>query len=88
MTRIDIRTEKLNLIKQLLKVKDEQLLMALKNMLEFGLLRQAETEQNDFWEELTDAQKQQIELSIKELDEGKGIPHEEVMAELRKKYRA
>lgn len=40
----------------------------------------------DFWDKLTDAQKKEIETALKELDEGKGIPHEKVMAKYKGKY--
>lgn len=36
----------------------------------------------DFWDTLPDAIKREVDLAIKELDAGLGIPHEEVM----KKY--
>jgi hypothetical protein len=36
----------------------------------------------DFWDTLTNAIKCEVDLTIEELDAGKGIPHEEVM----KKY--
>ncbi len=38
------------------------------------------------WEKLTDEQRQGIIHAIDEIDAGKGIPHEHVMAETRKKY--
>ncbi len=41
----------------------------------------------DFGDELSDAQKRQIEMSIRQFDNGEGIPHETVMRELRTKYR-
>jgi predicted transcriptional regulator len=40
----------------------------------------------DFWDELSEAQKAQIELAIQQLDAGQGIPHEEVMEKFRKKH--
>lgn len=40
----------------------------------------------DEWIGVTDTEKQEIETAIKELDLGKGIPHEQVMHNLRKKY--
>ena len=40
----------------------------------------------DFWDTLTVEQKEEIELSLKDLEEGKGIPHEEVMAKYKGKY--
>ena len=38
------------------------------------------------WEKLSEEQKQGILDSIEEIDNGKGIPHEKVMAKIRKKY--
>ncbi len=47
-----------------------------------------QTEPEKDWESLSKAQKNGIEGGIRELDEGKGIPHQEVMKTLRKKYNA
>lgn len=41
----------------------------------------------DFWDELSDEQKAEIEESIAELDKGEGIPHEQVMKEIKAKYK-
>ena len=41
----------------------------------------------DFWDELSDEQKAEIEESIAELDKGVGIPHEQVMKEIKSKYK-
>lgn len=38
------------------------------------------------WQDLSVAQKQGIQDAINELDEGKGIVHEKVIAKYRKKY--
>jgi len=38
--------------------------------------------QQDFWDELSEAEKQSIEQGIKDADEGRLVPH----AEIRKKY--
>ena len=40
----------------------------------------------DDWKNLTEKQKQDITDAIEEIDSGKGIPHEKVMANIRKKY--
>ncbi|MCC6726094.1 MAG: hypothetical protein IT258_16425 [Saprospiraceae bacterium] len=84
---MDIRSEKIWLIEQITKVTDERLLRALKSMLEFGTQQPQATAKTDFWDELSEAQKRRIELSIQQLDEGEGIPHEAVMAEFRTKLR-
>jgi predicted transcriptional regulator len=41
----------------------------------------------DFWDELSDEQKTEIEESIAEMDRGEGIPHEQVMKEIKTKYK-
>ncbi len=41
----------------------------------------------DFWDELSDEQKAEIEDSITQLDRGEGIPHEQVMKEIKSKYK-
>jgi len=38
------------------------------------------------WDKLTEEQQQGIIEAIDEIDSGKGIPHEKVMANIRKKY--
>ena len=40
----------------------------------------------DLWDELTEEQKQEITHALKELDSGKGIPHEKVMSKYKGKY--
>ncbi|MDP3912906.1 MAG: hypothetical protein Q8R96_04115 [Bacteroidota bacterium] len=61
-----------------------------KNRLEefYGVLVNFINEKRDVgdWEKLTEEQKQGITDAIEEIDSGKGIPHEEVMANIRKKY--
>ncbi len=87
--KTDIQAEKLSIIQQLLNVDGELLLEAAQKLLDYGLKKGARSEEQlkDFWDELTEAQKAQIELSRKQLREGKGLPHEEVMEAFRKKYK-
>jgi len=82
---MNIQAEKISLIQRLIQVEDEALLLAIKNLLEFGLERQG-TPSTDFWDELTEKQKAQVQASIHQLDDGEGIPHDKVMEELRKEY--
>lgn len=87
---MNIQTKKYNLIYQIMQINDELLIDTVKNLLDFGLQYQSNEEVNevsDFWDELTDTQKSRIELSIKQMEAGEGIPHEEVMAEFRQKYK-
>jgi hypothetical protein len=41
---------------------------------------------SDFWDSLTETQKEEIEAALKELDAGLGISHEKVMAKYKGKY--
>jgi hypothetical protein len=84
---MDVRAEKLWLIEQIASITDERLISTLKSLLEFASQKPKAVAETDFWDELTEAQKRRIELSIKQLDEGEGIPHEAVMAEFRTKLR-
>jgi len=42
-----------------------------------------EEEMPDWWDELSQEEKDDIDLGLRQLREGKGIPHEQVMAEAR-----
>jgi len=41
----------------------------------------------DWWDEISDAEKEAIEEGLAEADRGELIPHEEVMKEVRAKYK-
>lgn len=86
---MNMQSKKLNIIQQILQINDNLLLETLQNIIDFGLQRQEGKSEAvaDFWEELSEEQKENVKTSLKQLDEGKGIPHDEVMEELRKKYK-
>ncbi|MEZ4957255.1 MAG: hypothetical protein R2825_27095 [Saprospiraceae bacterium] len=84
---MDIQAEKIWLIDQIAKIKDERLLQILRNLLEFTSQPPLAKKTEDFWDELSDTQKQQIEKSIQQLENGEGIPHNMVMEEFKTKYR-
>lgn len=42
--------------------------------------------EGDWWDELPDSVKDQIDIAAKQLDEGMGIPHKEVIAQIQHKY--
>ena len=79
---MDLNAEKIKIIKKLLTVEDELLLAAVQKLLNHGRKNKGK----EFWNELTDAQIKQIEKSRAQHKAGEGIPHNEVMAEFRKKY--
>ena len=67
---MDIQAEKLKLIEWLLSLK------------ELNFFKENVSEKNDWWETLSDFEKQSIDQGIKDIEEGKTLPHSEVM----KKY--
>jgi NRPS condensation-like uncharacterized protein len=79
---MNIRTEKLNIIHQILQLEDELMLQTVKDLLALGC-NQADNE-TDIWDELSESQKASIELSIKQLENDEGVSHEQVQAEMRK----
>jgi thiamine pyrophosphate-dependent acetolactate synthase large subunit-like protein len=42
--------------------------------------------ESDWWDEISDAERQSIEQGLAEADRGELIPHEEVMKQIRAKY--
>jgi hypothetical protein len=77
---------KLNIINQVLLVKDEHVLTTISNILNIGLQEEQGETDHDFWLDLSDAQKEKIALSLQQIEEGKTISGEEVIAKLRQKY--
>ncbi len=73
-----IEDKKLEIIEWLIHVQDKSVL----NQIDF--LRKTEEIK---WSSLSNEEKEAIEQGIRELDEGKGIPHENVLNDLRKKYK-
>ncbi len=54
----------------------------------YGILLNYINEKNDIgdWAKLTQEQKKGIDEAIDEIDQGKGIPHDTIMSNIRKKY--
>jgi len=73
---VELRTEIHELIE---KVNDVQLLQAIKVLLSNGI-------DSDWWEELSDEEKQAIEKGLNESEAGELIPHNIVMEEIKQKY--
>ena len=60
---MDLQLEKENLIKLIEQTSDLSIIASIKNLFKF--------EKKDFWDELTEEQQKEINLSLKEFDEGK-----------------
>jgi hypothetical protein len=79
---MNIQAEKLNIIQQLLVIQAESLLSAIKNLLNFAGRNHGKVP--DRYTDLPANVRKSIEVSISQLEAGKGIPHQKVMADLKK----
>lgn len=68
---MDIQLEKLELIKLLAETENPSVIKAVKKIFQ--------KEKRDFWEELTEEQKEEIGEGLKDADEGRVVPHEHFM---------
>ena len=73
---MNIETTKLELIQQLQKTKDKAVLLKIRKVFE--------EESADWYDELSVEEKKEIELGIRQANEGKLVSHESVMAKLKK----
>ena len=77
---MDIAAEKLKLIEWIKHIQDESLLDHL------IFIKNEFTRDKDWWDELSDREKQDIEEGLKDIEAGRTIAHEEVQ-KIYKKYR-
>jgi predicted transcriptional regulator len=79
MGTIELKSELISLIE---KIEDKKVLSAIYVL----LTNQAKAESKvDFWDELPESVKNDIDEAIKEADRGEKIPHKEAMKQIRKK---
>jgi|GEM_PF-2922202 len=74
---MDVQAQKQNIITRLESVTDESLIMTVKNLLDYALGKEEEDEMLE----------QSLQRGIQQSREGKVTPHEEVMSEIRAKYK-
>lgn len=63
---------KLELIEWLAKLEDNETINYLK------IVKDSKTSKNDWWDDLTEEQKQGIQRGLKDIEEGRVVSHEEV----------
>ena len=73
---MDIQAEKLKLIEWLTTLSDQAIIEKLK------LFKENFTDKTDWWETLSESEKESLDLGIKDIEEGRTVPH----AEVTKKY--
>lgn len=72
---MDIQAEKYSLIEYITRINDVSLIKKLKQFVKAN--------DKDFWNDLTDLQKREIQRGIKELDDGKKVDYESVISKHR-----
>ena len=84
---MNIAQEKIDIIRQVSLLNDENLISAIKNLISYGVKKQQETDvEVDFWNTLTEQQKERVNQSIESIDAGSKTPHAEVMSAFRKQH--
>ncbi len=76
---MDVVTLKSIVVKKVNKLSDQTVLEELSELID----EMKKSEGADFWDELTSGQKKSVEISRKQIKEGKTIPHEELKREVK-----
>ncbi len=82
---MNVTVDKLDLIQQILLIKDEKMLEAIAQLIQ---TKRKSSDEVDGWKELPTAVKDSIETSQKQMENGEGIPLSDVLAKYRKRYQA
>ncbi len=80
---MNVTVDKLDLIQQILLIKDEKMLEAIASLIQ---TKRKSSDEVDGWEELPNSVKSSIEIAQKQFENGEGIPLNEVLAKYRKRY--
>ena len=80
---MNIAQEKVDIIRQVSLLNDENLISAIKNLISYGVKKQQEIDV-DFWDTLSEKQKERVNQSIQSVEDGNKTPHAEVMSAFKK----
>lgn len=75
---MDIQLEKYKIIEWITSLKDKTMISRLKSLKE-------ETKDEDWWDELSSAEKEGIQKGLQDIEDGNTISHEKVMKKLKKR---
>ena len=82
---MNIAQEKVDIIRQVSLLNDENLISAIKNLISYGVKKQQEIDvEVDFWDTLSEKQKERVNQSIQSIEERNKTPHAEVMNAFKK----
>jgi len=76
---MNLEAKKLELVKLILNTEKKSVLAKVEAVLKME-------KDSDWWDEISEAEKEEIEKGIAEADSGQLIPNDEIMKEVREKY--
>jgi predicted transcriptional regulator len=76
---MNLQAKKLELVQMILNTKRPAILKKVEDILK-------KEKVTDWWDEISEAERQAIEKGLEEADRGELIPHKEVMKEVKAKY--
>lgn len=77
---MNIQTKKLKLVQMIINTDKPSILKKVEEVF-------SKEKSVDWWDEISEAERQSIEKGLAEADRGELIPHEEVMKEVKAKYK-
>lgn len=77
---MNLQAKKLELVQMILNTERPAILKKVEDVLK-------KEKATDWWDEISEEERQAIEKGLEEADRGKLIPHEEVMKEVKAKYK-
>ena len=78
-TLMNLQAKKLEIVQLILNTEKPSVLKKVEDVLK-------KEEPSDWWDEISEAERQAIEESLAEADRGEVIPHEEVMKQIKDRY--
>jgi len=77
---MDLQADMKWIISELRNVKDPDLIRVFKNLLQYRIKK----EEADWWNEISDEEKRDIEAGLEQIEKGEVLTHEQVMRNPRK----
>ena len=77
---MNLSKKKLELVQMILNAESSSVLEKVESLLK-------REQESDWWDDLSEAQRKDIEKAVEELENGEGIPHAEVMREVKEKVK-
>ena len=77
---MDLQAERDWIASEIMKVRDPELIIAFKSMLKYS----AKHIEKDWWDEISEEERKEIQQGIKDIESGNFVSHQEAMKNARK----